>query len=254
MRARANVVHIVMEVRTRGATAAEALEENSRRDEAVRRRLRNAGVHEESIDVSGVSFLAASGDGISLPGATEAQGFLAVRTLAVSIYLPEEDAARLPSRVAHLLDEAAEGGAQAGTRQQVNLAIFRSPCVTYGLENDEGARREALRRAMIIARTAAEESASALGVELGEIASTQVLELGALVQARVSASAFAIPGLDSPRPSEAGRISVRASIAVTYRVRSRRPFPEREEASSGSHFTLGQPDTVTHPGQHSEMA
>ena len=255
VRARANIMHLTFEVRTRGNTAAEALHENNLRDRSVRSRLRGAGVHEESIDASSISFLPTAGDGVSLPGATEPQGFIAVRTLTVNAYITEEEMNGLPSRIARILDEASEGGAQAGSRQQVNLAVFRSPCVSYGLDNDTDYRAEALRKAMISARMAGEEAAHSIGAEVDEIVSTQILELGALVQGRWSASAFGMPGLDTPRPPEAGRVVVRAVASVTFRVRQAPPVREHERERLGSQYTLEQADsTRSHADRAPELS
>jgi len=245
VRARATLMHVVLEVRTRGGTAAEALEENHERDRVVRARLRGAGVHEESVETSGITFIPAAGDGVGLSGSTEPQGFIAVRSLGINLYIGEEDPQKLWERIARILDEASEGGAHAGSRQQVNLAIFRSPPITFALESgdEETARNEALRRAMGSSRAAAEEAARAAGVELEEMVSTQVLEMGNLVQGRFAGSVFGVPGLDMPRPMEAGRVSVRAVVAVTYRVRRLPALPDRERIDRG-HFTLEQAESA----------
>ena len=244
VRARANVMHVMLEVRTRGATAVEALQENNAREQAVRNRLRAIGVHEESIDTSIVTFLPAAGDGVLLPGTTEPQGFIAVRSIGVNSYLPEDEVADLPGKIALMLDEAAEAGAQAGARQQVNLAIFRSPCVSFGLDNDEAARTEALRRAMLSARTAAEEAAQSMGADLDDIVSTQILELGGLVQGRWAGSAFGVPGLDTPRSPEAGRVTVRAVVAATFRVVQSPRFGHDREHLSSARFSMEHADTT----------
>lgn len=255
VRARADIMHLVLEVRTRGASAMDALDENNRRDAATRQRLRGLGVHEESIETSGISFLPASGDGITLSGSSEAQGFVAVRHLSINVFFSEDEAQRLPSQVARILDEAGEGGAQAGARHQINLAIFRSPSVTFGLENDEAPRTEAMRRAMLSARVAAEETAQAIGAEVDEILNTQILELGSLVHARLSASAFSMAGIDMPRPAEVGRVTVKASVAVTFRTRQAPPRADRNSNHMG-HFTLERVDNTPsgHPDRTREFS
>ncbi|HET6387695.1 MAG TPA: SIMPL domain-containing protein [Armatimonadota bacterium] len=251
IRARANVMHLVLEIRTRAASASEALQENNLRERATRLRLRDVGVHEESIESSGVTFMAASGDGVTLPGATEPQGFVATRSLTINSYMSEEEMSQIAARVARILDEACEAGAQAGARHQVNLAIFRSPCVSYVLDNDTAERNEALHRAVNAAHIAAEEMARSTGVELDGVASTQVLELGALIQARWAAGAMGMPGLDVPRPPEAGRVIVRAVVSITYRSRRLAPRPERERLEAG-HYTLEAADTA--PSSHTDQA
>jgi uncharacterized protein YggE len=234
----ANVIHIVLEIRTRGTTARDALTENDSRERSVRLRLRGIGIHEESVETSGVTFLPASGDGLMFPGSAEPQGFLAVRNLVINEYVPDAVGQRVYDRVAMILDEASDGGAQAGARHQVNLAAFRSPCVTFAIEDETGVRAEAMRQAMHNARMAADELARAMGAELEGIVSTQILELGSIVQGRWAATVYGVHGIDMPRPHEPGRVMVRAAVAVTYRVRRMMTMQEGARSAFGQAFNI----------------
>jgi len=87
--------------------------------------------------------------------------------------------------------------------------------VDFQLEDDLGARRQALKRAVGEARAKAEAMAEALGLRLGGV--IEIREGGAVVQP-MKVSAMAFRAADSSASVSPGEVAVSASVDVVYEL------------------------------------
>ena len=181
---------ISLGVETEGATAKDALAENSARMERLLAALRDAGVKKEDIRTQEVSVYPQ----YELEGKS-AKGYTARNSVLVKI--------RDLERAGGILELAARSGAN----QTSGPAMSSS--------NREELQSKALTAAVRNARTKAEALAKAAGVGLGRV--TAIVEGGGgpgpyLMEARMSAYA------GKPVPIEPGTEEIQATVTITFAI------------------------------------
>jgi uncharacterized protein len=106
--------------------------------------------------------------------------------------------------------------------QVIDLAIGaganRVDGLSFGLRDVEGARHEALRRAVQNARATAETIAAAAGVQLGEPSQITVGGGWPPPQPPMPMRGMAMDEMAAVTPAEPGQVTYSASVTITYRL------------------------------------
>lgn len=186
-------------VESTAPTAAAAAQENASRMDRVIRALVAAGIPRTSIQTRNYSV----GQDYGPPqpnGEPQLRGYRVSNTVT----LTTGDI----NRVGDLLDVALRAGAN------------RVDGVSFGLRDPEGARNQALRRAVESARRSAEAMAAALGVRLGPVLdASSVGELPGPVPVMMRAAADAMQK-STPTPIQPGEQTVTASASLVFAIGS----------------------------------
>lgn len=197
--------HIDLAVETFAATAREAGEENARTMERVIRALVAAGVPRGEIETRNYSLYP---EYVPPQGPRQEQEQPQIRGYRASnmVSVRTQDL----TRVGPLIDAALRGGAN------------RMDAVRFSLQDADAAQAEATRRAVVRARQSAENIASALGVQLGQVvdASTSlevVRPVPYMMRAREMADAAS-----TPTPIEPGEQTVTATVLVVFAIEGSR--------------------------------
>lgn len=139
------------------------------------------------------------------PGGMKIIGYRAENAVAVRMN---------PDRVARVLDAAMKSGANSVDR------------LSFGLGDDDGAKRAVLREAFAEARSKAAGIASAAGFELGDV--LEVVETAEAFPARRERTRIALTSFrDTPTPIEPGETELRASVSVRFAIRASGQEPAR---------------------------
>ncbi len=182
-------------VQTQAATAAEALDTNSRDVEALIARLKSEGVPAEGIRTSNLSvFPLTTYD--PQTGMQSIQGYQADNTVIVTV--GDMDL------LGKMLAAAAEAGGNYISGLQMSLS------------DDTKASSEALAAAMAAAKTKAEALAAAAGVKLGDVISVResVVPATPLYYETQGAGGGDVKTV----PVSAGQLQISASVDVTFRI------------------------------------
>jgi uncharacterized protein YggE len=98
----------------------------------------------------------------------------------------------------------------------LNAGANRLDGVSFGLQNDEAARADALAQAAAAARAKAAVLAKALNVRLAEI--VEVVEGGVTVFTPVRSTRLAMESMSADAPVSSGQVGVDASLTLRYRI------------------------------------
>lgn len=182
---------LMIGVTTQGATAAEALAENSRATDAVIARLTASGVEARDMQTSNLS-INPNWTGYDSSTPTIA-GYVASNMLTVRV--------RALDTTGTVLDAAVADGANTLNG------------MTFGLADPEPAYKEARKEAVADARAKAELLATAAGVKLGQVLS--IADAGAMTDPQpMYRDAVAA----SPVPVVGGELGLIANVAVTWEI------------------------------------
>lgn len=182
---------LMIGVTTQGATAAEALAENSKATEAVIARLTTSGVAARDMQTSNLSINPNwTGYDSSTPTIS---GYVASNMLTVRV--------RALDTTGAILDASVADGANTLNG------------LTFGLADPEPAYNDARREAVEDARAKAELLASAAGVKLGQVMS--ITDAGAMTD---PAPMYRDAISASPVPVVGGELGLVANVAVTWAI------------------------------------
>jgi uncharacterized protein len=182
---------LMIGVTTQGATAAEALAENSKATEAVIARLTASGVEARDLQTSNLSINPNwTGYDSSTPTIS---GYVASNMLTVRV--------RALDTTGAILDAAVADGANTLNG------------MTFGLADPEPAYNEARKEAVADARAKAELLAMAAGVKLGPVMS--ISDAGAMTD---PAPMYRDAVAASPVPVQGGELGLIANVAVTWQI------------------------------------
>jgi uncharacterized protein len=182
---------LMIGVTTQGATAAEALAENSKATEAVIARLTASGVEARDLQTSNLSINPNwTGYDSSTPTIS---GYVASNMLTVRV--------RALDTTGAILDAAVADGANTLNG------------MTFGLADPEPAYNEARKEAVADARAKAELLAMAAGVRLGQVVS--ISDAGAMTD---PAPMYRDAVAASPVPVQGGELGLIANVAVTWQI------------------------------------
>ncbi len=182
---------LMIGVTTQGATAAEALAENSKATEAVIARLTASGVEARDLQTSNLSINPNwTGYDSSTPTIS---GYVASNMLTVRV--------RALDTTGAVLDAAVADGANTLNG------------MTFGLADPEPAYNEARKEAVSDARAKAELLAVAAGVKLGPVLS--IADAGAMTD---PAPMYRDAVAASPVPVQGGELALIATVSVTWQI------------------------------------
>ena len=182
---------LMIGVTTQGATAAEALAENSKATEAVIARLTASGAEARDMQTSNLSINPSwTGYDTSTPTIS---GYVASNMLTVRV--------RALDTTGAILDAAVADGANTLNG------------MTFGLADPEPAYNEARKEAVADARAKAELLAMAAGVKLGQVVS--ISDAGAMTD---PAPMYRDAVAAAPVPVQGGELGLIANVAVTWQI------------------------------------
>jgi uncharacterized protein YggE len=202
-----DVAYVTVGVQTRGGSAIEASEENSRRMSAVLETLRARGIAPQDIRTSGLSVNLEyqpmppvpagprmPSAAVPGPGRTEPAAYQASNTVTVTV----------------------QQVAQAGALLDAALAASANQIggLHFGIKDPTALRQQAIEQATDAARTKAEQLGAKLGLRLVGISSV-VEESGAFPPGPEMLAARSFSGGAAP-PIEGGELRVTARVRVAY--------------------------------------
>ena len=187
-------------VETEGESAAMAANRNAERMEAVVVAIRGAGIPRDRIRTLGYQLHPVYARTTQQQPEPRITGYRAVNTVQVEID-------SIP-RVGALIDASIGAGANRVTG------------LAFGLRDFEGARRDALRQAVEMARAEAELIAQAAGERLGPPLS---IHSGGYMRPPPQPMpmydrAAAVEAMPAPTPVEGGTLTVTATVSIVYRL------------------------------------
>jgi uncharacterized protein YggE len=189
-----DIAYVTTGVQTRGQTARQAQDENTRKMNDVLAAIKRLGVKDEDIRTSGVNLSPNYGR-----QPDQIEGYIATNSVTVTV----QDV----RRVGELLDATVTAGAnQAGGIQ-------------FGIKDDTQLRRQALEQAVKAARVRADAIAGAAGLRITGIQALTDVSSGAtpppMPMPRV-AQAMAADASAGPVPVQPGQLAVSARVQVIY--------------------------------------
>ncbi len=188
-------------VETEGETAAVAAQRNAEAMEAVVAAIRGAGIARDRIRTQGYQLHPVYARATREDVEPRITGYRALNTVRVEI-----DSI---ARVGRVIDAAIGAGAN------------RVSGLVFGLRDYESAQREALQRAVEMARVEAEVIASAAGERLGPPLSIHSGGVARPVSGPMyDMRAMAVEAMAAPTPVEGGTLTVMASVTIVYRLES----------------------------------
>lgn len=196
VRAEPDVAYLTTGVQTRGQTAHQAQEENTRRMNEVLAALKRLGVKEPDLRTTGFSLSPQYG---RTP--EQIEGYVAANSVTVTV----QDV----KRVGEVLDAAVSAGAnQAGSIQ-------------FSIKDETSLRRQALDQAVKAARVRADAIAGAAGMRITSIQALTDVSSGAvpspMLQKGVGA-ALSADQVGGPVPVQPGQLAVTARVQVIYTI------------------------------------
>jgi uncharacterized protein YggE len=165
--ARPDLCVILVEVRATAPLAEDALQDNAKRVSAILARLKEVGIKESDVKLSGNQFTPAGGGRYVMPGMQRVTGFDVFNVLQVRLPLIEGTAAEaMQSRIAGLLDELIKAGASMLSPDVSRISLGGNSAVVFAVENADRYESQALDAAIERARPVAEQIAKRMGVKI----------------------------------------------------------------------------------------
>jgi uncharacterized protein YggE len=164
--AKADVAVVFMTVHTTSPLAADALEQNHKKVQAVKDRLTALGYKEDKVKFSGNRF-APAGGGIIVYGRERPTGFDVTNNLF--IYLADSelnDLEQFNSRVSALLDELSQLGATPVEMPISRISMGGTSVVAFGVKDPSALEKQAYQQALEKARPIADDMAHRMKVQI----------------------------------------------------------------------------------------
>jgi uncharacterized protein YggE len=192
-RAEPDIAYVTTGVQTRGQTAKQAQDENTRLMNAIIQAVRSRGVEEKDVRTSGVSLFP-----IYERQPNTISGYQATNTVRVTV----QDV----KKTGEILDAAVGAGANINGGVQ------------FGLKDDSAFRRQALDQAVKEARAKADAIAAAAGLRVAGVQSLVDESPAGAEVPELARQTLAAPAVDAagPVPVQPGQLAVTARVRVVY--------------------------------------
>jgi uncharacterized protein YggE len=214
VKARPDLAIIFLTVHTTAPLAADALDQNNRRVQAIKERLAALGYKEDQVKFSGNWFAPAGGRTVAY-GDQRPTGFDVSVNLLIYIDGPElKDSQQFNSRVSGLLDEMSKLGASAGNMPIYPFSPGTTSIVAFTLKDPSALEKQAFQQAWEKARPMAEDIARDMNVKI-----TGIESVSAGQQQNPNADRLDSFGIDLPYKylsSSVNEVSVRVNLYVQY--------------------------------------
>ena len=214
IQARPDLAMVFLTVHTTAPLAADALEQNNRRVQALKERLTALGYKEDQVKFSGVIYAPAGGRTV-VYGDQRTTGFDVSVNLIIYIDGPElNDSQQFNSRVSGLLDEMSKLGASPGNMPLYPYSPGMPSVVAFTLKDPSALENKAFQQAWAKARPMAEDIARDMNVKI-----TGVESVNAGQQQNPNDSRLDAFGIDVPYKylsSSANEVSIRVNLYVQY--------------------------------------
>jgi uncharacterized protein YggE len=172
--AKADLAIVFMTVRSTAPLAADALEENNKKLDGIKARLKALGYKDEQVKLGDARF-GPSGGGAYYGGGQRPPGFDAYNSLYIYIEGPEiNDTAQFSKRVSTLLDELSKEGATASNLSNVNITLGGGSEVLFAIRDPSPYEKQATQQALDKARPLADEVAGRMKVSITGVFSLSV--------------------------------------------------------------------------------
>jgi len=212
--AKADLAIVFMTVRSTAPLAADALEENDKKLDGIKTRLKALGYKDEQVKLGGARFGPAGG-GAYYGGGQRTPGFDAYNSVFIYIEGPEiNDSTQFSKRVSTLLDELSKEGATASNLSNVNITLGGGSEVLFALKDPAPYEKQATQQALDRARPLADEIAGRMKVSI-----TGVLSLSVSPAARAAAGVPAATLDEIPYDyfsSSVDAVPVQVHVNITY--------------------------------------
>jgi uncharacterized protein YggE len=180
-----------MTIRTTSPLAADALEQNNKKVQAVKDRLTALGYKEDQIKFSGNRFAPAGGMGVYY-GGQRPTGFDVTNNLFVYLEGPElKDLQQFNSRVSGLLDELSKLGASPLNVPISTISMGGTSVVAFTVKDPSALEKQAYQQAWEKARPLADDIARRMNLQITGIQSVSTQQ--SLDQARTGSATEEIP-------------------------------------------------------------
>jgi uncharacterized protein YggE len=211
--AKADLAIVFMTVRSTSPLAADALEQNNKKVQAVKDRLTALGYKEDKVKFSGNRFAPAGGMGVYY-GGQRPTGFDVTNTLFVYLDGPElNDLQQFNSRVSSLLDELSKLGASPFDMPISRISMGGSSVVAFTVKDPTAFEKQAYQEAMEKARPTADDIARRMKVQITGIDSVTTAPVPQIQEQ------FASPVEEIPYrylASSLDEVPIRVSLVVRY--------------------------------------
>jgi uncharacterized protein YggE len=214
--AKADVAIVFMSVHTTSPLAADALEENNKKVQAVKDRLTALGYKEDKVKFSGNRF-APAGGAVVVYGRERPTGFDVTNNLYIFLDGPElSDLQQFNSRVSGLLDELSKLGASPLNVPISRISMGGTSVVAFSVKDTSTLEKQAYRQALEKARPIADEIARRMKVQITGIDSISAM-LPPQIQEPVGSPLEEIPYRYLSSSLDEVPIRVNLSVHYTYK-------------------------------------
>jgi len=212
--AKADLAIVFMTIHSSSPLAADALEQNNKKVQAVRDRLTALGYKEDKVKFSGNRFAPAGGPGFYYGGGQRPTGFDVSNNVFVYIEGPElSDLQQFNSRASSLLDELSKLGASPFEMPISRISMGGSSVVAFTVKDPSAFEKQAYQQAMEKSRPTADDIARRMKVQIIGIDSVTTM-----AEPRIQEQ-FANPLDEVPYrylSSSLDEVPVRVSVTVRY--------------------------------------
>jgi uncharacterized protein YggE len=211
--AKADLAIVFMTVRSTSPLAADALEQNNKKVQAVKDRLLALGFREDQLKFSGNRFAPAGGR-VAVYGDQRSTGFDVTNNLFVYLEGPDlKDLQQFNTRLGGLLDELSKLGASPLNVPISTISMGGTSVVAFTVKDPSALEKRAYQQALDNARPLADEIAHHMQVQITGVASVSIQQQGPM-QARLESSIPEIPF--QYLSSSLDEVPIRVSVYVVY--------------------------------------
>jgi len=211
--AKADVAIVFMTVHSTSPLAADALDQNNKKVQAVKDRLMALGYKEDKVKFSGNRF-APAGGGMAIYGRERPTGFDVTNNLFIYLDGPElGDLQQFNSRVGGLLDELSKLGASPLEMPISRISMGGTSVVAFSVKDPSALEKQAYQQALEKARPVAEDIAHRMKVQITGIDSVSAMTPPS-VQEQFTGPLEEIPYRFLS--SSLDEVPIRASLVVHY--------------------------------------
>jgi len=215
--AKADLAIVFMTVRSTAPLAADALEENNKKLEGIKVRLKALDYKDEQVKIGGARFGPAGG-GVYYAGGQRPPGFDAYSSLYIYIEGPEiNDPAQFSKGVSTLLDELSKEGATASNLSNANTALGGGSEVLFSIKDPAPYEKQATQQALDKARPLADEVAGRMKVNITGVCSLSVSPAARAAAGVPVATLDEIPYDYFSSSVDAVPVQVHVNITYTYK-------------------------------------
>jgi uncharacterized protein YggE len=210
--AKADIAILFMTIRTTSPLAADALEQNDKKVEAVKNRLTALGYKEAQIKFSGNHFAPAGGRVVTY-GDQRPTGFDVTNNLFVYLEGPElNDLQQFNTRLGGLLDELSKLGASPLNVPISSVSMGGTSLVAFAVKDPSPLEKQAYQQALDKARPLAEDIARHMNVRITTVASVSIQQ--GYMQGRTEGPMAEIPF--QYLSSSLDEVPIRVGVYVSY--------------------------------------